>query len=210
MNPALIGIPLALFGAIMLFARPAHAPAADKRQALPADLHIASPIVTKRLSGAYPDIVAALSRKWSKVFSVPVAWLRSQAYAESKNVPTALNEITGAVGVLQIMPNTAEWLVTSLLRTTFHKHPKVAETFKAGWTGDLTASLYNPDFNIMLAAYYLTILKRKFGDDHEIVAAAYDAGPSKIAAILDKGDPLPDRSKQYIAMVEDAKRRGFM
>jgi soluble lytic murein transglycosylase-like protein len=207
-NLALVGIPLALFGAIMLIAKPAHAPGTGKRLELP--LHIASPVVTKQLVGSYPETVKKLSSKWSKVFKIPTSWLRSQAYAESKNTFTSRNPRSGATGVLQLLPVTADWLVTSLLRTTLGRNPLVAMTFKEGWTDNLVENLCNPDINIMLAAYYLAILKKKFGDNHETVAAAYHAGPPTIAALLEKGEPFPKSTIQYIAMVNDAKRLGFM
>jgi soluble lytic murein transglycosylase len=193
MNLALVGIPLALLGAILLFAKPAHALENAKE---PAE--------------ARPVIVETLARKWGKVFQIPVSWIRSQAWAESKNVPAARNPRTGATGILQILPDTAEWLVTSLLRSPFYKNKDVSRTLALGWTGNVVADLCDPNLNIMLAAYYLNILRKKFGDDHDIVAAAYNAGPTKIATLLDKGEQLPDSSRTYIAMVNDAKRRGFM
>ena len=210
MNSTRIGIPLSVFVAILLLATSAHAPKPEKRLASPGDRIIASPIATKRLAGAHPATVERLARKWGKVFGVPAMWLRSQAYAESKNVLTSRNPRSGATGVLQLIPNTAEWLVTSLERTSFRRHPKVIEVLKEEWTGDVGESLFNPDFNVMLAAFYLGILKKQFGDDHDIVAAAYNAGPSRIAALLDKGEQLPYYSRQYITMINDAKRRGFM
>lgn len=65
-----------------------------------------------------PDLVEAASRKWSPLFKIPVEWPRSMAYAESRNIPTAVNRTTGAMGVLQILPDTATWLVASLKKVT--------------------------------------------------------------------------------------------
>jgi soluble lytic murein transglycosylase-like protein len=61
----------------------------------------------------------------------------------------------------------------------------------------------------MLAAYYLTILRRKFGDKHDLVAAAYNVGPGKVSRSIAAKTPLPEAATIYVAMVEDAKRRGF-
>lgn len=212
MNPLtpLIGIPLALFSAIALFARPAHAPERDLKSGLylTPHWHIASPEVTKRLKGAYPATVAALAGKWGKVFAVPVSWIRSQSYAESRNVPTAENATSGALGVLQLLPTTVAWLVPSLLKSKYAKNDKVQLTLSNGWHGKLD-DLFNPDVNVMLAAYYLTILKRKFGDKHDLVAAAYNVGPGKVSRSIRAREPLPEAATIYVAMVEDAKRRGF-
>jgi hypothetical protein len=42
------------------------------------------------------------------------------------------------------------------------------------------------------------------------VAAAYDAGHVRILRCLDEGTPFPPQVEEYIARVEDAKRRGYM
>ena len=203
-----IGIPLALFGALMLLARPAHAPTASRSKS--EKPHIASPEVTARIdNGAYPDTVKELAAKWSKVFKIPISWIRSQAYAESKNVLRAQNEGSGAMGVLQILPGTAGYLLKSLRKSKFAKHPLVQETLETGMK-DNVDSLFNPDVNIMLATYYMSILKSKFGNDHDLVAAAYNVGPGCIAKCLANQTPFPERSRVYLAMVKDAKRRGFV
>lgn len=209
MNPALtLGLPALVAAAILLLPRPAHAPSMLRPPKMPT-LRVFSPEVAKKLLGARPETVAALSSKWGRVFGVPRGWLRSQAYVESRNVPSAANRRTGALGILQILPATADWLIWSIKKSPFMKSPLVRDTLDAGWRGE-PADLFNPNLNVMLAAYYMRLLKQKFGDDHNVVAAAYDAGPNKIAYYVDSGEPLPERSQLYIAMVADAKRRGFM
>ena len=206
-------IPLTLLGALVLYAKTAHAPERDllrhDLQKMPdGKWEIDWTASTKKLPGAEPELVAQLSRKWSKVFETPVSWLRSQAYAESKNVLTAVNAMTGAVGVLQLLPETAEWLVKSLKKSPYGDGAEVLTTLKRDWRGR-PGDLLNPDLNVMLAAYYLLVLRRKFGDDHDLVAAAYNIGPSKIAYYLRTRRPFPKASRIYLDMVRDAKLRGF-
>ena len=216
MNPLIIavGVPLAIFGALTLLARPAEAPGRDlRREDLmrlpPGKWKLPPAVSTPRLRGADPELVARLSAKWSEIFDeVPVSWLRSQSYAESRNIPTAVNPNTGAAGVLQLLPVTAAWLVKSLRKSPYGASPVVQDTLRSGWRGH-PGDLLNPDVNVMLAAYYMLLLRRKFGDDHDLVAAAYNIGPSKIAYYLRTRRPFPQASRIYLAMVRDAKLRGF-
>lgn len=207
MNPFVLAIPAAVILISLLIPRQLGISTRDKLLPIP-PIHIASPDVTRQLTGEYPATVARLAEKWGKVFNVPVAWIRSQAFVESRNVPTAYNKKTGMYGVLQLQPTTAEWLVKTLLKSSLAASNTIGETLKIGWTGQPEA-LFNPDLNVMLAAYYMTILRKKFGNDHSLVAAAYDMGPTKLAAHLDKGEPLPEQAMVYVTMVEDAKKRGF-
>jgi soluble lytic murein transglycosylase-like protein len=49
-----------------------------------------------------------------------------------------------------------------------------------------------------------------FGDNHDLVAAAYDAGHRRILKVLQAGKPLPADARLYIAMVHEAKLRGYV
>jgi len=202
MNPLyFVAIPIAL---LFILTRPAHAPNLEPTSVWPFKPHWKNLPSTSNFP--QPELVATLSRKWSPVFKVPVAWLRSMAYAESRNVISVVNKTTGAMGVLQLLPDTAKWLVTSLRKSKFATLGVVKETLERAQ--DLV-DLLNPDVNVMLAAYYLVLLKNRFGRDHDLVAAAYNAGPNKIAYYVDNGLPLPERSLVYLAMVKDGKRRGY-
>jgi hypothetical protein len=53
-------------------------------------------------------------------------------------------------------------------------------------------------------------LTNLFGDNHDLVAAAYDAGHNRILRLLREGKPLPQESRMYIAMVHEAKQRGYV
>jgi len=189
-----IFIPLAALCALLLMAKPAEAARRTHAQVL---------------KDARPADVDLAAHRWSSVFDVPVAWIRSQAYAESQNIPTATNPRTDARGVLQILPTTAAWLVTSLLKSKWKNHKRVIRTLKTKWRGN-SDDLYDVELNVMLATYYMNILTKQFGKIHEFVAAAYNAGPGKVARLLSAGQPLPKESLTYLAMVADAKSRGFM
>jgi soluble lytic murein transglycosylase-like protein len=153
-----------------------------------------------------PDFVVALAEKWGRVFGVPREWLCSQAFVESSNDPSKVNRKTGAMGLLQVMPLTAAWHIENLRQSGTNL---VKGTLEKLWHGK-PRDLLNPDLNVMLAAAHLKFLKRIFGDDHDLVAAAYDAGHHRILRLIKEGKPLPKESRMYVAMVHEAKQRGYV
>lgn len=85
----------------------------------------------------------------------------------------------GAVGLMQIMPETAEW---------------VAESAKLGVP--LGDRLFEPELNVRLGALYLRMLQQQFAgylgrddglSDLAVLAAAYNAGPGVVGRWLEEG-----------------------
>lgn len=162
---------------------------------------------------AYPDTIRDLSKKWARIFEIPSSWIISQAYAESRNHPLAENP-SGATGALQIKIVRALDLVKWMQSSKWWAHDLVQTTLALYWHG-LRSDLLNPDLNIMLAAFDLHHLSRRFGKDHDIVAAAYNQGEGAIARWrqeqrFNKTLPLPPRAAVYVARVKGAKRRGYI
>lgn len=89
-----------------------------------------------------------------------LGWL---AEIESSFDPAARSPV-GAVGLFQLMPDTAAELGLAL---------------------DPTDERLNPDRNAAAAARYLVYLHRRFGD-WALALAAYNAGPTRVAALLRK------------------------
>ena len=79
----------------------------------------------------------------------------------------------GAVGLMQLLPNTAESL---------------AEETHRPWSGE--HALLDPTFNISLGVRYLAKLHKRFGS-LEIALAAYNYGPSRVDDMLRRGVPVP-------------------
>ena len=71
--------------------------------------------------------------------------------------------IAGAVGLLQIMPNTGEMIAMKLSRHSF--------------TGD---NLFEPYTNISFGAWYLKTLIARFNENLPLAIAAYNAGPNAV------------------------------
>ena len=153
----------------------------------------------------YPGPFKDKAVKWAKVFEVPSSWLIPLGYVESKYQPLAKNP-SGATGAAQIKLARARDLVAWLSQSKWKTHQKVQEILAMFWHG-LRNDLLNLDLNVMLAAFELHHLRRRFGNDREIVHAAYNQGEGRIARCLEEGLPLPDRAIEFIARVRKATRR---
>jgi soluble lytic murein transglycosylase len=70
----------------------------------------------------------------------------------------------GAVGLMQIMPETANWIQSM-----------------EGFSNLPQNALYVPNSNIMLGAKYVDLLKRQFNNNIAEVLAAYNAGPGNVS-----------------------------
>ncbi|WP_312117911.1 lytic transglycosylase domain-containing protein [Brevibacillus reuszeri] len=73
----------------------------------------------------------------------------------------------GAIGLMQIMPDTAEWIVKQAnLRPRDNQY------------------LYDPVMNIEIGTWYLNFLLTRYEGDVTKVIAAYNAGPGKVSGWL--------------------------
>jgi soluble lytic murein transglycosylase len=93
---------------------------------------------------------------------------------ESRFDPFAVSGV-GACGLMQLMPPTAEWLLSRDVKP---------------------AHLFNPVLNIELGTLYLSQLMEQFGGDLNKALVAYNAGPS-VARSLQRGSKAWKRLTQY-------------
>jgi soluble lytic murein transglycosylase len=114
--------------------------------------------------------------------------------AESGYDPEAMSS-AGAVGLMQLMPETAEWIVTDL------------DT----WRGDEDPDLIDPADNLELGACYLAYLGQSFGDGPELTLAAYNAGEGTVRGwvetaggrqAFDVTDIQYPETREYVERVE--------
>jgi len=82
--------------------------------------------------------------------------------AESKFVSNA-KSIKGAVGLMQMMPETARW---------------VAE--QSDYKGFYDGQLYDPEVSICFGTWYLASLKNEFNNNEVLVLAAYNGGRGNV------------------------------
>lgn len=80
----------------------------------------------------------------------------------------------GAMGLMQIMPRTGRQIAGEIKQTLASE-----------------SSLFDPGINIRLGAYYFKKLLKRFGGHVAVAAAAYNAGPAKVAAWLPVSIPVP-------------------
>ncbi|MEW6681974.1 MAG: lytic transglycosylase domain-containing protein [Nitrospirota bacterium] len=107
---------------------------------------------------------------------------------ESSFDPTSRSH-RGAVGLMQLLPNTAESLAEETHRPWFGEH-----------------ALLDPTFNISLGVRYLAKLHKRFGS-LEIALAAYNYGPSRVDEMLRRGSPVPmDYTQRVLAHYEQVRR----
>jgi len=120
---------------------------------------------------------AAFVREASQRFGIRASWIRAVMQAESFGDARALSP-KGAMGLMQIMPET--W---DDLRLRYN----------------LGANPYDPHDNILAGAAYLRELHDRYGIPGFL--AAYNAGPARYEEHLATGEPLPEETQNYLAVL---------
>ncbi len=108
----------------------------------------------------HPRTYSEYVEKYSAIYGVPQAVIYATIRTESEFVSNAVSS-AGAVGLMQIMPDTFRWLFE-----------KTGEALEDGM-------LYDPETNIRYGTYYLSYLYSEFGL-WETVYAAYNCGPGRV------------------------------
>ncbi len=104
---------------------------------------------------------------------VPSAWVFGVMRRESAYIPD-IRSSAGAVGLMQLMPNTAKYVAKL--------------QGNENWKGDLT----DVETNIGFGTFYLRYVMDKF-DDHQVLAtASYNAGPKRVGIWLPPADMPAD------------------
>jgi len=111
-------------------------------------------------------------------FGIPAQWLVAVMRAESAGDARAVSA-KGAMGLMQIMPNTWDELRA---RYGLGRNP------------------FDPRDNILAGTAYLRELHDRYGSPGFL--AAYNAGPTRYAEHLATGRPLPRETRDYVAALE--------
>jgi soluble lytic murein transglycosylase len=98
---------------------------------------------------------------YARQFQLDEAWIYGVIRQESRFVLEARSG-TGAMGLMQLMPDTARWIARKLGLSHFRAH-----------------DAHNPNTNIKFGAYYLRTLMDALDNQAVLATAAYNAGPRR-------------------------------
>lgn len=118
---------------------------------------------------AYEDLIT----QYAAQYGLDPARVAAVIYCESSFRPEALSS-AGAIGLMQIMPSTGEWIAQ-----------KLGETYDV-------QRLYDPETNIRYGCWYLNYLGERFDGDLIKVTAAYHAGGGRVDEWLQSAENSPD------------------
>lgn len=134
----------------------------------------------------YPLDYQQIIEQRSREYALDPYLVSAVIYSESRFKPDAVSP-KGAVGLMQIMPDTGEWI-----------------SGKIGIDDYTHSMLYDPDTNIRLGCWYLRYLYERFLGDMDKVLAAYNAGPRNVENWAGAGPlkniPFPE-TENYLKIV---------
>lgn len=142
----------------------------------------------------YPLRYEAIVEGHARNYSLDGALLAAVIYQESKFRSSARSK-AGAVGLMQLLPSTAE---------------AIAE--RTGGTRFTEADLLDPEINVRYGAWYLRHLLDKYHDER-LALAAYNAGQTNVDGWISAGSGIRfPETRAYVDRVEGLKRlyrRGY-
>ncbi len=140
------------------------------------------------LRARYPLAYEPIVRGHAQNYGLDAALVAAVIYQESKFQADAESE-SGAVGLMQIRPETAEGIA---LRT--------------GGSAFEPDDLYDPELNVRYGCWYLRHLLRKY-DDQRLALAAYNAGQANVDAWQREGKGIAfAETRHYTRRVEQLQQ----
>ncbi len=132
----------------------------------------------------YEEIVTGHARN----YDLDPALLAAVIYAESRFDADARSE-AGAVGLMQLLPETAEGIA-----------------IRTGGTKFVVSDLLVPELNVRYGSWYLSNLLRRYGDE-QTALAAYHAGQGNVDEwrAAGVGIQFPE-TRSYVTKVERARK----
>lgn len=114
----------------------------------------------------YPLYYSDIIIKYSEEYEQDPIFVSAIINTESRFAKDAVSN-KGAIGLMQIMPDTGAWIAGKLGIKSFDKK-----------------MLYDPEMNIRLGCWYLNYLEEKFDEEKKCIMAAYNGGPGNVTKWL--------------------------
>ena len=111
----------------------------------------------------YPTAYTEWIAQYAGEYSLDPYLVQSIMRCESSNDPAAVSD-AGAIGLMQIMPDTGEWVAHKL---------DLDDTYTVD-------QLYDPETSIRFGCWYLHFLQGRFDGDVMEMVAAYNAGHGSV------------------------------
>ena len=111
----------------------------------------------------YSDIVTEMAAE----YGVDPYLAAAVIHCESSNNKDAVSPV-GAVGLMQIMPDTGAWIAEKLEMEDFTEE-----------------RLFEPEVNVRMGCWYIDYLTDRFHGNMTLVLAAYNAGPGNVQKWLE-------------------------
>jgi soluble lytic murein transglycosylase len=153
-----------------------------RTQETPADLWVLA------YPQGYWDSISTYSKKYGQDPYFIAAIIRE----ESQFQPTALSP-AGARGVMQVMPQTGEWVARNVSVPGFDR-----------------SRLFEPDMAINVGTWYVSHLMKRFKNDPLLVAAAYNAGPEAVASWLSRNGAAGMERDVFVESIPYMETRGYV
>jgi len=132
----------------------------------------------------YPDVISTAGER----HGVDWALIAAIIHVESGFSPGVVSK-KGAVGLMQIMPDTADWIGARLGERVSRE------------------DLFDPQVNIHLGTYYLRYLLDRFASE-QAALAAYNGGPANVTRWLEEG--IWDGSYENAQSIPFAETRSYV
>lgn len=155
-------------------------------------------VKSKVMMRFYPQEYSEYVSFYSAEYNVDEALVYSVIRTES-GFRAEVESVVGAMGLMQIMPETFEWL----------------QNLADGEITHSESELLNPETNIKYGTYFLKYLLQHYSGNEKLAVAAYNAGSANVDSWLQDNSysnngidlhSIPfEETKQYVERVEKTK-----
>ena len=132
---------------------------------LAAGIFLKCEYVQKKYMYPYPH--QEIIRQYAEKYQVEAPLVAGVIMSESK-FQNEVHSHRGAIGLMQLMPETAEW-ISEQLEISYDKE-----------------KLHEPEMNIRLGTWYLASLKQEFKGNEVLMLAAYNAGRGNVRSWMEE------------------------